>query len=268
MTIEAPDGENTAAGLSSWFAEVLSAFARSGEAEGGAGEGAGRTAAISVNEGRLRRFHRLEHARDAVFDVLASGETDVLLSTSGAAEGERDTRFVTVEVGREKKYGEFFSLDATLGVADSFLVDKSYCSALRNIPVAVCEHARAVFGSIGDRNLLGMTSLDFALRRSRRASLSEARRYLRGYSWLTICPRELAQKFDDVALLIESGAFRGVQQNADGSLLLCATSSIGEYDENAMERVFTALSPIIAPGSPHFDPAYPDLKVVYRDAHR
>ncbi|MDQ1630603.1 MAG: hypothetical protein QOC80_575, partial [Frankiaceae bacterium] len=60
------------------------------------------------------------------------------------------------------------------------------------------------------------TCLDLALRRSRTVSADEGRRWLRGYEWITLCPRELVDQLGGVEALRASGAFTRVTPSPQG----------------------------------------------------
>ncbi|CAL9549737.1 hypothetical protein SUDANB21_04416 [Streptomyces sp. enrichment culture] len=100
-------------------------------------------------------------------------------------------------------------------------------------------------------------------------TLPESRLYLRGYSWLTVCPQELADRLGGAAELRATGAFHEVDELAEGGVWLLATPAFDEYDQEHSARVWGALAPVIRPGKPRQfseEPGHPPLPVVYEDA--
>jgi hypothetical protein len=81
-------------------------------------------------------------------------------------------------------------------------------------------------------------------------TIPNSRRTLRGYSWLTICPQELADRLGGVDALRATGAFHEVEQLAAGGVWLLATADYRDYDQAVVERVFEAVAPVLPPGMP------------------
>jgi hypothetical protein len=71
---------------------------------------------------------------------------------------------------------------------------------------------------------------------------------LRGYSWVTVCAAELAQRLGGAPALTASGAFYQVRDLPGGRVLLRATPLLEEYEGPAVERAFRALAPVLLPG--------------------
>lgn len=71
---------------------------------------------------------------------------------------------------------------------------------------------------------------------------------LRGYSWVTICAAELAQRLGGADTLAATGAFREVRQLPGGQVLLQATPLLEQYQGTAVERAFRVLAPVLLPG--------------------
>jgi hypothetical protein len=49
-------------------------------------------------------------------------------------------------------------------------------------------------------------------------------------------------------------------------VLLQASDTLAGYTDQVMQRVFEALAPVLPPGEPRPDPAYPEMRFVPRDA--
>lgn len=118
----------------------------------------------------------------------------------------------------------------------------------------LCRAEDAGFAGAGDPAYVRhRTSLDAALRRAPEDSLREARRYLRGYSWITVVPRELAARLGGADALTATGAFAEVEALPPGGVWLRATDRPDTYDAAAVRRVFQALAPVLPPGLPELD---------------
>jgi hypothetical protein len=79
-------------------------------------------------------------------------------------------------------------------------------------------------------------------------TVPRCREVLRGYSWVTICAPELAQRLGGVPTLAASGAFYQVRELPGGQVLLRATPLLEQYQGDAVERVFRVLAPVLLPG--------------------
>src|SRR5262249_26331412 len=110
------------------------------------------------------------------------------------------------------------------------------------------------------------TALDVVLLRPFDESVDQGREFLRGYSWVTICPREIAERLGGADALRQTEAFVDVRALQDGGVFLGATPTIGEYDDAAMRKVFRALGPVLPPGMPKRQVGWENLRVVYEDA--
>ncbi|MEY2248892.1 hypothetical protein AB8A21_39240 [Streptomyces sp. BF23-18] len=131
---------------------------------------------------------------------------------------------------------------------------------------AALDGSSPLYGHIEWDNFDELTNLDVVLRRRRRPSLREGRRFLRGYAWVTVCPAELAARLGGAATLEDSGAFHRVLPLRAGGVLLQASVTMDGYTDQVMERVFETLAPVLPPGEPRPDPAHPYMRFVPRDA--
>lgn len=102
------------------------------------------------------------------------------------------------------------------------------------------------------------TELDMALLRHARESFVAGRTALRGYSWITVVPAELAGRVDP-STMHRTASLPG------GGLILQATATPAEYDEAAVCKVFRAVAQALPPGLPKQPPAR-NLQVVFEDA--
>lgn len=114
----------------------------------------------------------------------------------------------------------------------------------------LCQREDLDFASVGDRFVESNTRLEWALHRKAADGMREARKWLRGYSWITVVPRELAERLGGARAMTESGAFWQVEALPSGGLWLRATERIDEYGPENVRRIFTALAPVLPPGQP------------------
>lgn len=130
------------------------------------------------------------------------------------------------------------------------------------------DRANPGYGQI-DYHRSGDTALEARTRRvPGRPLLGECRQWLRGYSWLTIVPQELAGNLGGAEGLRETGAFAEVKQLASGGLWLRATDAFDGWTREAAHAVFDALAPVLRPGAPIDMPTSlgePPLVLVLKD---
>ncbi|WP_151775716.1 type VI immunity family protein [Streptomyces abyssomicinicus] len=123
------------------------------------------------------------------------------------------------------------------------------------------------FGAVVvDEPIAEEPNLDVVLMRRARTSVAEARRQLRGYSWVTVCPGELVDKLGGASYLEDSGAFHKVFRLTAGGVVLQASPTPDGYTDRVMRRVFDVLTPVLPPGLPQFKPARPKVRYVPQDA--
>ncbi|MFY1668708.1 hypothetical protein ACN27G_01915 [Plantactinospora sp. WMMB334] len=101
------------------------------------------------------------------------------------------------------------------------------------------------------------TMLDATLGRSAEESAEQSRGHLRGYEWVTVCPRELAAGLGGADRLRASGAFAEVRPLSHGGLLLRATDDPADYRADRVRGAFRALAPVLPPGLPGALPTVP-----------
>ncbi|MFC8242444.1 hypothetical protein [Streptomyces chartreusis] len=165
----------------------------------------------------------------------------------------------------EGRGGTHTELSAAL-LAGERIGDPDFCARLVDFLAAALDGADPVFARVDYLNFHDKPDLEAALRRSHRKYLSESRTYLRGYSWITGVPGELAARLGGASRLAATGAFHDVRELRGGGLLLQATETLAGYDDRAMREVFRALAPVLPPGIPEDDPARENLRIVFEDA--
>ncbi|MCI3276574.1 hypothetical protein [Streptomyces cylindrosporus] len=161
--------------------------------------------------------------------------------------------------------GTHTELSASLRGGDR-IADPDFCSRLLDFLAAALDGADPVFARVDHLNVHDTSDLEAALGRTHRRYLAESRTHLRGYSWVTGVPAELAARLGGALGLTATGAFHAVRELRCGGLLLQATETLAGYDDRAMRAVFHTLAPVLPPGIPQDDPARPDLRVVFEDA--
>lgn len=131
------------------------------------------------------------------------------------------------------------------------------------------ERAQAAFGNAADDNDRSQTALEMVLPGSPDDGVLRSAEVLRGYSWVTVCPPAVVDRLGGYDALASTGAFLEVRRLNYGAALLRATELLEQYDDEAMRRVFRALSPALPPGKPRPLPdgggQFPP-RIVYEDA--
>jgi hypothetical protein len=165
---------------------------------------------------------------------------------------------VDVRVFRPRS-GAFLWLDLLVVLADPSALP-AVCGAVLAAVRATAEQADPVYGEVLVNRIpqSPQTALDRLLNRKPVASLEEGRRMLRGYEWVTLCPAEVAKTLGGAEALRATGAFVEVTELGAGGLLLRATEDPAEWTQEAVERVFEAVRPVLPPG----EPEQPDFETV------
>ncbi|NEA31693.1 hypothetical protein [Streptomyces sp. SID13031] len=134
--------------------------------------------------------------------------------------------------------------------------------------LADCVGSRSVdYGQVVlDGNINHSTSLDAGLGRTFITSIKESAKFLRGYGWITLCPKVLADRLGGGAGLEASGAFVAVRTLDSGDVLMLATAIPREFDQEALRRVWRAVAPVLPPGLPEVTVGYEHNEVIYEDA--
>ncbi|MFF1423200.1 hypothetical protein [Streptomyces sp. NPDC058280] len=171
--------------------------------------------------------------------------------------------FGRIEATRVGRGGSHSELSVAVFAADR-ISDPAYCSGLVDFLATALDGANPAFARIDHLNFHDTTDLEAVLRRPQRKSLREARTLLRGYSWVTGVPAELAARLGGARAL--EATFHAVRELPGGGLLLQATETLAGYDKHRMHAVFRALAPVLPPGMPDNAPARPDPRVVFEDA--
>ncbi|MFG3017368.1 hypothetical protein ACGFZQ_02225 [Streptomyces sp. NPDC048254] len=164
--------------------------------------------------------------------------------------------------------GEWSQFVVALRAGSSMLSDVKYCTALVDFFAQALDDLNPAFARIERDSFSDWSNIEAALTRDLDESLPEARDFLRGYAWVTVCPQELAIRLGGPRVLAASGAFHRVISLQEGGVLLQASDTLAGYTDQVMERVFTALAPALPRGEPFPDPAHPNLRFVLRDAGR
>ncbi|MDW4910961.1 hypothetical protein RB628_38005, partial [Streptomyces sp. ADMS] len=92
------------------------------------------------------------------------------------------------------------------------IADSVFCAGLLDFLATALDGANPVFARVDHFNVHDKPDLEVALRRSHRKYLGEARTYLRGYSWVTGVPAELAARLGGAQRLADVGAFHAVRE--------------------------------------------------------
>ncbi|WP_420037234.1 hypothetical protein ACN2WE_37900 [Streptomyces sp. cg28] len=221
----------------------------------------------SISGQREVRFKGVQNNWPALADELRRQPFYAQAGFHEPAEGEGEWVDDIGRVGgqHEGRRGSHTGLTVALK-AGAGIADPKGCTLFVDFLAAALDDANPVFARVDFLNFHDTTDLEAALRRSQRKSLREARTHLRGYSWVTVVPSELATRLGGVSRLAETGVFHAVRELRGGGLLLQATETLAAYDGLAMRRVFQVLAPVLPSGIPGDDPARPNLRIVFEDA--
>ncbi|MFE0511116.1 hypothetical protein [Streptomyces sp. NPDC058964] len=162
--------------------------------------------------------------------------------------------------------GEWSQFVVALAAGASRLGDPVYCTSLVDFLAQALDDLDPAFARIERDIFSDWSNIEAVLNRDLDESLPEAREFLRGYAWVTVCPEELAERLGGPAALSDCGAFHRVVPLRAGGVLLQATETPAGYTDEAMERVFRALAPVLPEGEPCPDPAHPEHRFVPLDA--
>jgi hypothetical protein len=114
------------------------------------------------------------------------------------------------------------------------------------------EHAAitdASFAAVADDFVYTKTALEYAAKLATIEKwIPRSRECLRGYSWVTICPPEIAARMGGVEGLERTGTFVGVEELPNGAVVLQATERLDEYREDQVLAVFKTLASVLIPG--------------------
>ncbi|MGW6692056.1 hypothetical protein [Streptomyces sp. NPDC054961] len=81
-------------------------------------------------------------------------------------------------------------------------------------------------------------------------ALPQSRRLLRGYEWLMVIPREIAQQLGGGHGIAAAGDFHRVETLRDGAVLLQVTPEFDGFIGEAIERTWRLVCPALRPGMP------------------
>jgi hypothetical protein len=175
--------------------------------------------------------------------------TVTICPLNGEGRQSRMGRAVTIVAAREHEHPEWarfqVSVPADLEAwPGSAAIQQGWASFVKEW----AERAETCFGQVTDDANSMATALERATGRYSWDTVPRCEQALRGYSWVTVCPRPLAAQLGGAAGLAATGAFSDVSQVAGGSVFLRATPTLTEYGEIAGRRVLEALAPVLLPG--------------------
>jgi hypothetical protein len=195
--------------------------------------------------------------------------------------GFRSTRSLFLTVRRAAQSPNWLNLHAVVD-EDRFTDPAAGPGLQRTWLDVMCSYADRLdpgFGHVAYAySTSGQTALEDRLRpqeydaeyREPEYTVNECRRFLRGYSWLTIVPKELVSKVGGVDGLRQSKAFDEVKELSSGGVWLLATADYRDYTGSAIEKAFRALAPALRPGTPRpevrYYPGEPPHPLVFEDA--
>ncbi|MEV1285580.1 hypothetical protein [Micromonospora sp. NPDC049679] len=213
----------------------------------------------AVGRGRRRRPPRWADGLTEELGQLSAHWYDV---APGAA--ELDLHVTRFGGGRHLK------LQASVGFAQRSHLVPRVVSALIELARRMAEVADLAYGEMlrSAGNPAPATLLDAALRRDPDESADASRCFVRGYEWVTVCPKELTCRLGGADALRASGAFAEVLPLSRGAVLLRATERPEDYRGERVAAVFRALAPVLPAGQPRQLPEHDFSRVVFADAHQ
>ncbi|MER7046461.1 type VI immunity family protein [Streptomyces jumonjinensis] len=158
-------------------------------------------------------------------------------------------------------------LSARLNCGDEALSDAEYCTWIVESLRETVNALNPSFGRVEYRDFDLITQVDRQLNRHHDDSIHQAREFLRGYAWVTICPRELVARLGGAQRLEETEAFHCVLPLDGGAVLLQASETPMDFGRTERRRIFPVLAPVLPPGAAQPPPAHPpNLKAALGDA--
>ncbi|MFJ1796063.1 hypothetical protein [Kitasatospora griseola] len=127
----------------------------------------------------------------------------------------------------------------------------SFIRAIVNSMRRVANVADPVFGSIGYGGNFTCTELEYSLGlRGLTDSYDKSRKILRGYDWVTVVPRELANEHGGASGVTKSSNLHSIEELPSGALWLRATDEFANYNGSAVRAMFEAVAPMLPKGLP------------------
>lgn len=90
---------------------------------------------------------------------------------------------------------------------------------------------------------------------------------LRGYSWISVASPGVMERLGGAEVVGRGGAFHDVTVLPSGGALLQATSSLRQYEGDAVRAVFEALGPALPERQPWPD-EFDRFKLIYETPRR
>lgn len=129
-------------------------------------------------------------------------------------------------------------------------VGRSVQEAVLRVLRELAEVSNPVFGAFGYGDLTGTEFEHCTESYGAWDAYPTARRYLRGYGWLTVVPTEVVERLGGVAGLEAGGSFVEVSGLAGGGAWLRAGMDFFDYDLSSAGGVFQAVAAALRPGMP------------------
>jgi hypothetical protein len=195
--------------------------------------------------------------------------------------GHRSGSLANLQVDRMEESAEWLRLSAYIpeltfiDPIDGAEQQQRYLDAARSL----ADHWNPGFGQAAYALHYGSTAYEACLRNidnpvpqewwDARYTLNHCREFLRGYSWLTVVPQELAARLGGPSGLAATGAFAEVRPLSKGGVWLLATHDYRDFDDAALRSIFNVVAPILRPGRLTNWPRHPNeppLRVIFEDS--
>ncbi|NJP98776.1 hypothetical protein HCN51_56755 [Nonomuraea sp. FMUSA5-5] len=148
---------------------------------------------------------------------------------------------------------------AKSAVADGARLPEDFAAALRRH----AERHPVQFGFVADDAEPPASALERSLGLFEEDTRPRSDHSIRGYSWVMVINPRVLEAAGGLSHLTGSGAFTAVETLSEGRVFLRATATLQEYTGAAVERVHTALEPVLPWGRPKFDPNLAYRRLIY-----
>lgn len=205
-----------------------------------------------------------EHYRTFLQAGLERPEEMSLVLAGRQADGSVGFPRLEIAAHRFADAPEWMTLTAEAWLTESVVTDDAPLP--ENLAAVLRQHAErhpVQFGFVADDAQPPASALERSLGLFEEDTRPRSDSSLRGYSWVMVINPCVLEAAGGLAHLTNSGAFTAVETLSEGRVFLRATATLQEYTDAAVERVHTALAPVLPWGKPRFDPNLAHRRLVY-----
>ncbi|MFC7247217.1 hypothetical protein ACFQO7_32495 [Catellatospora aurea] len=136
---------------------------------------------------------------------------------------------------------------ACKNVAGCLLTSRERQTALADTVLAAVQLVDPCYAEVSLKVDPTASALEAATGRLVSRALQESRRYLAGYSWITVVPREIAQRLGGAAAATRSDLFPEVSELRSGALWLRTTQWLDQYETADATSLAEFFGPVLPP---------------------